>query len=300
MPPRRSTRSARSSIEPEHQEVLKPTATIASKRKRSQQPEEVPIAEKENIAKPARRASSVKASAAPATKGRTSARPRVSLQEVIESDEDEDGEEAPRPPVKKARPSPEVQVSEDEVSEEEDLKPKVRKSVVPKKGRGRKAVAEDSEEEWDEPPKASTKTKKSTSASKSNGKKSSAKPKTTSDGDVTMDAPKSDIDSEIEASPIKKKAAIHRPAISSSDETTKKAAPQEEEIEESLLDPIPPSTTQSQSQSQMPAPPAEPTGPKSRLTIHKMALINFKSYAGRQEIGPFHKVRISWHKSLSQ
>lgn len=25
--------------------------------------------------------------------------------------------------------------------------------------------------------------------------------------------------------------------------------------------------------------------------IHKMALVDFKSYAGRQEIGPFHKVR---------
>ncbi|KAF8336456.1 uncharacterized protein EI90DRAFT_3119718 [Cantharellus anzutake] len=31
------------------------------------------------------------------------------------------------------------------------------------------------------------------------------------------------------------------------------------------------------------------TGPKSRLVIHKMALVNFKSYKGRQEIGPFHK-----------
>ncbi len=36
------------------------------------------------------------------------------------------------------------------------------------------------------------------------------------------------------------------------------------------------------------APPA-PTGPKTRLTIHKMVLQDFKSYAGRQEIGPFHK-----------
>ncbi|KEP53194.1 structural maintenance of chromosomes protein [Rhizoctonia solani 123E] len=32
-----------------------------------------------------------------------------------------------------------------------------------------------------------------------------------------------------------------------------------------------------------------PIGPKKRLVIHKMALVNFKSYAGRQEIGPFHK-----------
>src|SRR5258708_849369 len=32
-------------------------------------------------------------------------------------------------------------------------------------------------------------------------------------------------------------------------------------------------------------------GPKSRLVIYKMALVNFKSYKGRQEIGPFHKLR---------
>ena len=31
-------------------------------------------------------------------------------------------------------------------------------------------------------------------------------------------------------------------------------------------------------------------GPKARLVIHKLVLVNFKSYAGRQEIGPFHKV----------
>ncbi|KAJ3746755.1 RecF/RecN/SMC N terminal domain-containing protein [Lentinula detonsa] len=33
----------------------------------------------------------------------------------------------------------------------------------------------------------------------------------------------------------------------------------------------------------------EPKGPQSRLVIYKLALVNFKSYAGRQEIGPFHK-----------
>lgn len=37
------------------------------------------------------------------------------------------------------------------------------------------------------------------------------------------------------------------------------------------------------------APPPAPTRPKPRLTIHKLVLVNFKSYAGRQEIGPFHK-----------
>ncbi|KZV88820.1 RecF/RecN/SMC protein [Exidia glandulosa HHB12029] len=35
--------------------------------------------------------------------------------------------------------------------------------------------------------------------------------------------------------------------------------------------------------------PEEPQGPRARLIIHKLVLVNFKSYAGRQEIGPFHK-----------
>lgn len=41
--------------------------------------------------------------------------------------------------------------------------------------------------------------------------------------------------------------------------------------------------------SSIPAEPAPPKGPTPRLTIHKLVLVNFKSYAGRQEIGPFHK-----------
>lgn len=45
--------------------------------------------------------------------------------------------------------------------------------------------------------------------------------------------------------------------------------------------------------------PEEPGRPKSRLVIHKLMLINFKSYAGRQEIGPFHKVGNSFSRVLS-
>ena len=109
-------------------------------------------------------------------------------------------------------------------------------------------------------------------------------------------------DSDVEPMPVKKKASKPKPAsgrvATSSDDgdgeksgnNTSAAVTQDEEIEESLLDPIPPSMFQAQSLSQAPPPPEEPTGPKSRLTIHKMALVNFKSYAGRQEIGPFHKV----------
>lgn len=43
----------------------------------------------------------------------------------------------------------------------------------------------------------------------------------------------------------------------------------------------------------------EETGPKQRLVIHKLALVDFKSYAGRQEIGPFHKVGRRPYLSLS-
>ncbi|KAI0778854.1 RecF/RecN/SMC protein [Trametes elegans] len=72
-------------------------------------------------------------------------------------------------------------------------------------------------------------------------------------------------------------------AVLNEDEATE--SPVEEE-EHSLLDP--PLSTIPQPQTQ-PTIPEPPEGPKARLVIHKMALVNFKSYAGRQEIGPFHK-----------
>ncbi|WWC65608.1 uncharacterized protein I303_108228 [Kwoniella dejecticola CBS 10117] len=54
---------------------------------------------------------------------------------------------------------------------------------------------------------------------------------------------------------------------------------------------LPATPSQVPPQINLPPPPAEakPAGPKPRLTIHKLVLVNFKSYAGRQEIGPFHK-----------
>jgi len=38
----------------------------------------------------------------------------------------------------------------------------------------------------------------------------------------------------------------------------------------------------------MAAPVTEDTGPKARIVITYLILTNFKSYAGRQEVGPFH------------
>ncbi|KAJ4490187.1 RecF/RecN/SMC [Lentinula aciculospora] len=63
---------------------------------------------------------------------------------------------------------------------------------------------------------------------------------------------------------------------------------EEEEEEKSLLMDHPPSIPPA-SQLHAKSDLEEPKGPQSRLVIHKLALVNFKSYAGRQEIGPFHK-----------
>jgi structural maintenance of chromosome 4 len=57
--------------------------------------------------------------------------------------------------------------------------------------------------------------------------------------------------------------------------------------EKSLLDNLPASP----SKAKRPALPLEDhQGPRPRLVIHKLVLVNFKSYAGCQEIGPFHRV----------
>ena len=57
--------------------------------------------------------------------------------------------------------------------------------------------------------------------------------------------------------------------------------------EKSLLDDLPTSPLKTR---RPPLPLEELQGPGSRLVIHKLVLVNFKSYAGCQEIGPFHKV----------
>jgi len=59
------------------------------------------------------------------------------------------------------------------------------------------------------------------------------------------------------------------------------------EEEKSLLDDLPTSPSKAK---RVPPPLEEPQGPRPRLVIHKLVLVNFKSYAGCQEIGPFHKV----------
>lgn len=154
----------------------------------------------------------------------------------------------------------------EEEQEEEEVKPQVRSR------RSKKVVAEDNEEaeQEDVPSKGSKKGPK--------GHRSKAKVS-------TEEPPKeeADEDDDVEVYPIRKS---QKPPPPPQPELTQPPADEEEEEEEfNLVDRIP-----------MPDPealaltiPAQPSGPRPRLTIHKIVMVNFKSYAGRQEIGPFHK-----------
>jgi structural maintenance of chromosome 4 len=57
--------------------------------------------------------------------------------------------------------------------------------------------------------------------------------------------------------------------------------------EKSLLDNLPTSPAKAK---RPPVQLEDLQGPRPRLVIHKLVLVNFKSYAGCQEIGPFHRV----------
>lgn len=92
-----------------------------------------------------------------------------------------------------------------------------------------------------------------------------------------------------------KSQTIESPTLDSSNDSLPSATAEEgnedeshdivpEDIEKSLLESPKPAKNEPEPEQEV------PSGPKSRLVIHKLVLINFKSYAGRQEIGPFHKV----------
>ncbi|KAJ7287614.1 RecF/RecN/SMC [Mycena rebaudengoi] len=274
MPPRRSSRSTRASIDPQPD-------PLPAKRKREDPQEKENILSKQNKSR-----SKVK-----------------DLQEITESDVDEEEEQSP--PVKKSRPSLEADSDEEVAPRSRRVPAKaraVKKEVEPSTRKGKRAVSsksiaessgEESERDSDEDVKS--KSKRSTT-------KSRRVVPATDDEDSDQAMNISDFEDDEDAKPIPKKAkgkgrsrglplSLPPPEPDAGDVTiTADAAPaneeEDEEEEKSLFDP-PPMPPLSQSQTQ--AAVEEPAGPKSRLVIHKMALVNFKSYAGRQEIGPFHK-----------
>ncbi|KAJ7045435.1 hypothetical protein C8F04DRAFT_1173499 [Mycena alexandri] len=290
MPPRRSSRSTRASVEPQPEPA-------PAKRKR-----EDPT-EKENIL-------------SKQTKSRSKAN---DLQDIPESDLDneEEQEDSP-PPVKKSRPSL------DPDSDEAESAPKSRKAPGKSRGakkgvqdesstrRGKRAVSSKSMAESsgddddndndasdeDAKPKAKRAAPKSRRIAVSDDEDDSDQAVSDFEDDEVKPAKKAkgrraSTKAKPKATPAKSKS---RPSVAPSRPdpevvvpTAPRAAPiheeEEDEEEKSLFDPPPMPTPAQLAQLAV----EEPTGPKSRLVIHKMALVNFKSYAGRQEIGPFHK-----------
>lgn len=198
--------------------------------------------------------SKAKPKAAPAAKKRSA---RASVASEKEDSEDELGLSPPRPKVKKAAPAPkpkankQVITSEDEDEAEEELQNALRAR------RASTATVAASE-----PPTPTIQAREEDDRS--------ATPRA-SEGAPEIRVDKADSDDNDEASTVGQKTPTKPPRSPSQ----KPAAPFR-----SLHSPAP-----------APAQASHPSqaGPKPRLTIHKLVLVNFKSYAGRQEIGPFHK-----------
>ncbi|OCH95713.1 RecF/RecN/SMC protein [Obba rivulosa] len=319
MPPRRSSRSTRASVEPTQVEIA-PEKPVPAKRKRQAS---VIDEEQENVKPTSRTRRST--SAAPIAPTRTRGRPKKLLQEIPESD-DEDNDAESTPPSKKSRPSLDEEYENDS-AEEEEVKPKAKResSRKPSSVSGRKEPASKASSrrtrasvEPESTTVSSGRRVSSTSARSARTSSRLAKVEEAADDEqsdagvvsgvikteeqpasVDREALDRDAEEKIESDLEVKPRTGRRKAraVSVSDEESREEAPKEdspdvshevdapiEEEEQSLLDP--PKVAPSQEQA---SEPEEPQGPKPRLVIHKMALINFKSYAGRQEIGPFHK-----------
>lgn len=342
MPPRRSTRPTRASVEPDS------APAPAPKRKRTSAADE----NGDGIKPPSRS----RKSATPAPpKAAPASRRKSSLREIQESDEEEEA-----PPVKRTKSSPDDEdVEEASEEEEEDEAPRkgrrapAKKTAAPAaKSRRRPTVEDVTDEDAPARPPAKTgrrvpgskppsaaRTTKPTAQSKSvkaeldgdgepvpaalpsKARRAPAKPpskrstgrrsaiaepaeETVEEVEEEEEVPPpaaqplanaSDDSEDDEADEVAANLTREMDAASDDEKPAAKPSPskqrapaveEEEEEEHSLLDP--PNVPLSQARTQ-PPPLEEPTGPRSRLVIHKMALINFKSYAGRQEIGPFHK-----------
>ncbi|KAF8640540.1 hypothetical protein AX17_000202 [Amanita inopinata Kibby_2008] len=368
MPPRRSSRSTRASVEPSQAEIL------PAKRKRGQTSKQT-VEETESTVKPASKAKNAsRRSASVSTsvpKTRTSSRGKTSLPDLVESEVEEDTDVLPA--KKRSRPSREVQqvVKQESDSEEEEEEEVLEKKPAAASKRGKQ-----SKQAADKPEAKSTRTR----ASNANGSAPVSNRSTRSSRRGRVEEPTREVEEEdedeqeVQRLTLSNAAAKSRgrivkkydsgddhdldTAMGSKDEETKpnirngrkaasmipsgkrrkpqkdtteqseeqpdpevpasaeavsangiesedhssianakvspkntpmpeqpEEAEEEEEEEKSLFEPPPIPTPVSTA----PAAPEEPPGPKTRLMIHKMALVNFKSYAGRQEIGPFHK-----------
>ncbi|KAH6911148.1 RecF/RecN/SMC N terminal domain-containing protein [Coprinopsis sp. MPI-PUGE-AT-0042] len=168
-----------------------------------------------------------------------------------------------------------VPEQEEEVEEEVVAKPKRGRAAVKDEPVSEAEMKSDDDEEFEEPSARKPrkgKAKAPTKATKATSKKAIKRV-------VVVDS-----DDEEEVPAVAEPSTSTAPQTASAQEAPQEE-PEEEEEEKSLFDPVPMPDPESLPK----AMPEEPQGPKPRLVISKMALVNFKSYAGRQEIGPFHK-----------
>lgn len=301
MPPRRSSRAASATRET-------PIEPLPIKRKRGQAAEP-DNQEKENVAKVpsrTRRSVSARPSVTPASKARRSTRSKTSLPELPETENEEHEEQSDAlPPVKKARPSID-HVDEEEMKLEEDDEVEAK----PKRGKRGSSLAKpsqpvamDIDEEALDGHRSTAKAREGTSSKSTLQSDDEMLPHSESEEDDVKPVRKGrrarkpkvtvkqttkttvieNSDDDIEAPPSAQPHSQHNGAA----QVVSNLTPEIEEEEEKSLFDLPPMPEPSSLPQTI---PEEPAGPKSRLVIHKMALINFKSYAGRQEIGPFHKV----------
>lgn len=210
----------------------------------------------------------------------------------VEDDSDEEvpivpseSEEEQKPRGGRRRAVKKIESSDDEFEEEKPARKGRGGSVArgtSSRGRGGRAAAA---------PKASSSSRKRVSrASVATEDEEPVEVKQTEDEAATQDGNESDALSYLE-DPASERVAQQVQKVP----TEPVIQEAEEEEERSLLDPSVPLSAPPLSMAPQPRAVVveEPQGPKSRLVIHKMALVNFKSYAGRQEIGPFHKVSTS-------
>ncbi|TDL26418.1 hypothetical protein BD410DRAFT_783474 [Rickenella mellea] len=326
MPPRRATRAA--SAAPSSSADSPPSKSsksTTSKRKRAVVAEE-PSEDEDNQSHmdeddedeqtvTARKTSSRRSSVQPTSRARSS-RATKNVEPVV----DEDSDDMPSPPKRSKKKS--AVDSDDEDDWEEQPRPvaKGRRSSVQPRGKGSSRSAGraskaadretiDEEDEEDDIAKQSTSRSKGRASNKSSKARPVIKeelddehqleltPKRTSSS--TSSLTESEAPSQTDDQPTPRPNRSH-PRVEDSDEAEEletdaqlsvdaggqdKAQMPIEEPEHSLLD------DSNTTHSKLPASqiPEEPQGPRSRLVIHKMSLINFKSYAGRQDIGPFHK-----------
>jgi len=294
MPPRRSSRSASTTLEGS-------TESAPVKRKREQSAESA-TNEKDNVSKPpSRTRRGTRSTAATTSKSSNISQSKKSLPDIVETDTEE---QADAPPLKKARPSAGGDVDEGIKIEEVDSEAS---RDIPKRGR-RAASATVSRPVGnlgvDE--EVPSKTRRRTSARTSVNKK-------LADDEVKGSQPEdSEADDDKRPSPKGRKAksatarktsnkAVRPVLPDKSDDELEPPPPAQPKPASSeraaTQDPVPNNEEEREEEKSLFEPPPlsqcipeEPSVPKARLVIHKMALVNFKSYAGRQEIGPFHKV----------